>query len=71
MTHSTDDAPRDPAQTAAELARLAAQSRNPAERLWYLQWAQAFNQLAAFGDRAAAAQVTQDDDFEDGDRNRG
>jgi hypothetical protein len=74
VTQPTEDAPRNPAQAAGELARLAARSRNPAERLWYLQWAQAFSQLAAFGDRAAAAQAARDEDdedFDDGARNRG
>jgi hypothetical protein len=50
VTYRTEPPARsDPGETAEELARLAAQARNPAERIWYLQWARAFRQLAVLG----------------------
>ena len=70
MNHGTEDRPRNPAKAAEELARLAAGSRNPEERLWFLQWAQAFRQLAAFGERSAPDGGRRED-FEDGWANRG
>ena len=70
MDHGTEDRPRNAAKAAEELARLAASSRNPEERLWFLQWAQAFRQLAAFGERGLPDDGRRED-LDDGWANRG
>jgi hypothetical protein len=42
-----------PTRNAEDLARLARQAPTPQQRAWYLQWADAFQRLAAISARSA------------------
>jgi len=44
--------PQDPKHAAEELARLAQRTDSIGARVWYLEWAKAFQRLAQIGDRA-------------------
>ena len=47
----TDDPHETPAQNAEELARLASEAEDPGARVWFLEWAKAFRQLALLNDQ--------------------
>jgi hypothetical protein len=55
-----DKPPKPPQRAAEELTELARQAHDPAVRVWYLEWAKAFQQLALFHER----QNTPEDDGE-------
>lgn len=52
---SLNDLHETPAQNADELARLASEAADPGARVWYLEWAKAFRQLASLNDQQPPA----------------
>ena len=46
----SQDRHQTPARNAEELARLASSTDDPAARIWFLEWAKAFQRLALIHD---------------------